>query len=133
MPTRHTYLFAVGRRKCATARVRYYKKGEGKIKVNSQDYQTYFRTPELQRIILEPLKKTSQKLDGDLTIKVQGGGMKGQAEGVRLGIARILVSLDKDLKKTLKKTGLLTRDARIKERKKPGLKRARRAPQWSKR
>lgn len=130
---RRNYLYAVGRRKSATSRVRYYKKGEGKFLINEKEVKDYFPTESLQKLVLTPLEKTRQKLEGNITIKVQGGGKKGQAESVRHGLARILVLLDEKHKKILKKAGLLTRDARIKERKKPGLKKARRAPQWSKR
>lgn len=134
MPTiKKAYLYTVGRRKCASARVRYYKKGEGKILINEHDYKEYFPTPIAQKIMLLPLEKTKYTLAGDVTIKVVGGGKKGQAECISLGLARLLQILDPELRKPLKKAGLLTRDARIKERKKPGLKRARRAPQWSKR
>lgn len=138
MPTtkkrvRRNYLYAVGRRKNATARVRFHKKGEGEIIVNEKKYTEYFPTAILQKIVTEPLNKANYKLTGNITIKVQGGGKKGQAESVRHGIARVLLKIDESFKNSLKKAGLLTRDARKKERKKPGLKKARRAPQWSKR
>jgi len=130
---RHSYLYAVGRRKKAIARVRLYKKGEGKITVNEKDYSVYFPTAELKKIITDPIKAVGMTKDLDFTIKVVGGGPKGQAEAVRHGIARALVVLDKELRATLKPEGFLKRDPRRKERKKPGLKRARRAPQWAKR
>jgi len=130
---RHSYLYAVGRRKTAVARVRLYKKGEGKITVNEKDYNKYFSTYELQQIILNPIEATGMKKELDFSIKVTGGGQKGQAEAARHGISRALVILEKDLRKTLKPFGYLKRDPRRKERKKPGLKRARRAPQWAKR
>lgn len=137
MPTtvraKRTYLYAVGRRKTAVARVRYYKKGEGEVTVNEKDSDTYFDTSELRAIAKSPLKLTNLLNTGAVTVKVVGGGKKSQAESVRLGIARVLLQVDPELKLDLKKAGYLTRDSRKKERKKPGLKRARRAPQWSKR
>jgi small subunit ribosomal protein S9 len=128
-----SYIFAVGRRKTAVARVRLIKKGENKITVNQQDYQKYFPTYSLQGMVIKPLKIVNLAEKNDFDIKVAGGGKNSQAEAVRLGIARTFVLLDKELKSKLKKANLLKRDSRKKERKKPGLKRARRAPQWSKR
>jgi small subunit ribosomal protein S9 len=130
---RHTYLYAVGRRKKAIARVRLFKKGEGKITVNGQEYKKYFPTFELANMISLPLEKTGKLKEIDLSIKAAGGGKKGQAEACRHGIARALVIFDKDLRKVLKVESFLRRDPRRRERKKPGLKRARRAPQWQKR
>lgn len=130
---RRTYLYACGRRKGAIARVRYYKKGAGEISVNQKDLSKYFPDPELQALVVFPLEILRLKGKGNLTIKVRGGGKKSQAEAIRLGIARVLVNLDLENKKELKSKNLLTRDPRVKERKKYGLKRARRAPQWSKR
>lgn len=126
------YLFAVGRRKEAVARVRLYQKGEGEIIINSRKLATYFPTLSLQRTAQKPLEIVNTKF-GQITIKVRGGGKKGQAESVCLGIARVLEKFDSKLRSQLKKAKLLRRDARIKERKKYGLKRARRAPQWHKR
>ena len=122
---------AVGRRKMATARVRL-DKGEGKIIVNGKDFKQYFTLSE-QGIVLVPLKTLGKEKDLDISVKVNGGGKNGQAKAIQHGIARALVKWNEDFKKSLKVGGLLTRDARIKERKKPGLKKARRAPQWSKR
>lgn len=130
---RHSYLYAVGRRKKAVARVRLFKKGEGKIIINEKEYDKYFPNFELNKMILQPLKAVGKLKDFNLSIKVAGGGFQGQAEAIRHGIARSLVVFDKDLRKTLKPLGFLRRDPRRKERKKPGLKRARRAPQWQKR
>lgn len=134
---RRSYLYAVGRRKTAVARVRYYKKGDGSIEVNQKDFQKYFPTSLLQALARSPMELIKDQLpdvlEAKLTIKVQGGGMHSQAEAVRHGISRVLLSLDESLRSSLKKAGFLTRDPRRKERKKPGLKRARRAPQWSKR
>lgn len=127
-----TFQYAVGRRKTAVARVRYYKKGEGKITVNGEDTKKYFPA-SMQMIINQPLSYASEPLIGDFSVKVTGGGKHSQAEAVRHGIARIVLALQADTKINLKRAGLLTRDPRKKERKKPGLRRARRAPQWSKR
>lgn len=123
---------AVGRRKAASARVRV-TKGSGVITINGKPMTVYFPYFEQQSIILAPLKALGKEKDLDFSVKVVGGGTKGQAVAVQLGIARVLVVWNEDFGKTLKSLGLLTRDARIKERKKPGLKKARRAPQWSKR
>ncbi|MDP3964159.1 MAG: 30S ribosomal protein S9 [bacterium] len=126
-------MFAVGRRKSAVARVRYHKKGEGKFIVNEKPVEQYFTTQELQGIARQPLAIMGESFDGDVTVKVRGGGVRGQAESVRHGLARALLQVDKEFRAPLKKAGMLKRDARVKERKKYGLKRARRAPQWQKR
>ncbi len=123
---------AVGRRKTASARVRL-QPGSGNIVVNGKPYQEYFPYFEWQNIIVAPLKAISKEKTFDVSVKIVGGGQKGQAVAVQHGISRALLVWDEELKKTLKTQGYLTRDARVKERKKPGLKRARRAPQWSKR
>lgn len=123
---------SVGRRKRASARVRL-SPGTGKITVNGKDFKEYFPYFEWQNIILAPLTSVGKEKTFDVSAKIVGGGQKGQAVSVQLGIARALVKWNEDLKKSLKTQGYLTRDARIKERKKPGLKSARRAPQWSKR
>ena len=123
---------SVGRRKTASARVRL-SPGTGKITVNGKDFKEYFPYFEWQNIILAPLTAVGKEKTFDVSAKIVGGGQKGQATAVQLGIARALVIWNEDLKKSLKTQGYLTRDARVKERKKPGLKRARRAPQWSKR
>lgn len=128
------YIQNIGRRKSAVARVRILpeKANSLKILVNGKDYKEYFPYFEWQNIILKPFKTVGiDKLS--VSIKVQGGGPKGQSEAVAHGIARTLLQSNEELRTTLRKEGLLTRDARIKERKKPGLKKARRAPQWSKR
>ena len=130
---RHSYLYAVGRRKKAIARVRLYKTGNGEIIVNEKDYTKYFPTAQLQDIIKQPLAAAGKLKELKFSIKVVGGGVRGQAEAARHGIARTLLILEKELKATLKPLGYLKRDPRRKERKKPGLKRARRAPQWAKR
>jgi len=130
---RRTYLYAVGRRKKSIARVRLYKNGTGKITINEKDYAQYFPVPTLQQIVKRPLEVVSKLNDFDFSIKVVGGGVHGQAEACRHGISRVLLVFDNELKPLLKVEKLLRRDPRRKERKKPGLKRARRAPQWSKR
>ncbi|MFA5129467.1 MAG: 30S ribosomal protein S9 [Patescibacteria group bacterium] len=127
------YIAAVGRRKTAIARVRLIKNGTGKIVINGRPYETYFNTYEYRRRVEEPLETAGQKESVDISVKVLGGGMTGQAEAVRHGIARALCELNPTFRKSLKKLGFLMRDPRKKERKKPGLKKARRAPQWSKR
>ncbi|MBI5254748.1 30S ribosomal protein S9 [Candidatus Falkowbacteria bacterium] len=126
------YLYAVGRRKTAIAKVRLYKNGKGDILVNDKPIKEYFNAG-LREIINAPLQAIGQLDKIDIIIKVIGGGISGQAEAVRHGISRALVDLNLNFRKPLKKAGYLKRDARAKERKKPGLKRARRAPQWSKR
>lgn len=123
---------AVGRRKRASARVRI-EKGEGKITVNGQELKVYFPYFEMQDTVKFPLKVLGKEKDLDVSVKVNGGGKKGQSIAIQQGVARALVKWNEEFKKALKANNLLTRDARIKERKKPGLKKARRAPQWSKR
>jgi len=130
---RHSYLYAVGRRKKSVARVRLYKKGEGKITVNGKEMEKYFPSLESHQQIRQPLEAVGKLKDFDFSVKVAGGGIQGQAIAIRHGIARTLVIFDKDIRATLKPFGYLTRDPRRKERKKPGLKRARRGPQWAKR
>ncbi len=127
------YIYAVGRRKTSSAQVKLYKKGEGEIIVNNKDLKEYFPTEQLQNIIYAPLKVVGQGEKLKIWSKVVGGGKIGQAEAVRHGISRALLEINPNFRKPLRKQGYLTRDPRMKERKKPGLKRARRAPQWSKR
>lgn len=129
---RRTYLFSVGRRKTAIARVRYYATATGEFVINEKPLHTYFPTARLQQVVNDPLKHTGD-IKGQFSVKVHGGGLRSQALAVRLGIARILVMHDAETKSPLKKLGFLTRDSRAKERKKYGLRRARRAPQWQKR
>ncbi|MBI4426449.1 MAG: 30S ribosomal protein S9 [Candidatus Kerfeldbacteria bacterium] len=124
---------AVGRRKSAIARVRYTEKGSGSFLVNGQDVSHYFPTFELQKTVRDPIEQGHVASVGDVSVKVHGGGKRGQAEAIRLGLSRVLVQRQPDLRSSLKKLGFLTRDPRVKERKKYGLKRARRAPQWQKR
>lgn len=126
------YLEAVGRRKSATARVRLFKTGKGLILVNGQALEAYL-TPTLVSVAKEPLKQAGTAKELDFSIIVNGGGKKGQAGAIRHGIARTLILMEPDLRLAFKAKDFLTRDARIKERKKPGLKKARKAPQWAKR
>ncbi len=126
------FIKAIGRRKTATADVRIYKNGKGVIVVNSLPLKKYFDAIGIN-IVKQPLKLTGHLRDLDLSIVVKGSGKKSQAEAIRHGISRALVLIDKELRPNLKAKGWLTRDDRKKERKKPGLKKARRAPQWSKR
>ncbi|PIR13013.1 30S ribosomal protein S9 [Candidatus Falkowbacteria bacterium CG11_big_fil_rev_8_21_14_0_20_39_10] len=126
------YILAIGRRKRSAALVRLYKNGKGNILVNEMKPSKYFSQDKVI-IVNQPLKLTGHLRDMDFSILVKGGGKKGQAEAIRHGLTRALISIDKELKPSLKAKGWLTRDSRKVERKKPGLKKARRAPQWSKR
>ena len=121
-----------GRRKTSVARVRLVA-GSGNIVVNGQPVEEYFPTPVQQTIVKQPLEATKTAGKFDVLVKVEGGGMSGQAGAVRHGIARALLKADESLRPILRKFGYLTRDPRMKERKKYGLKKARRAPQFSKR
>ena len=127
------YFFAVGRRKTSTCTVRLYEKGKGEIEVNNKPFKAYFAEPYLEEKILAPLALVGKDKAFDITIKASGGGKMSQAVAVRLGIARAPVVSEAELRTTLKREGFLTRDPRAKERKKYGLKRARKAPQFSKR
>ncbi len=123
---------AVGRRKKAIARVRLVA-GDGKILVNKRELDNYFGLETLKMTVRQPLELTKAGGDKDILINVVGGGLTGQAGAIRHGISRALIKADPDLRAALKKAGFLTRDPRMKERKKYGLKAARRAPQFSKR
>ena len=127
------YFYGTGKRKTSVARVRLYEKGKGNITINGQPLQEFTKVAALQFSITYPLIITGHSKTFDISIKVHGGGSTGQADAIRHGISKALTIFDENLRPTLKKAGLLTRDARIKERKKYGLKRARRAPQFSKR
>lgn len=131
--TKDKYFYAVGKRKTAIAQIRLFPKGKGEITINNKKAEVYLPDYEMQEIIRSPLKLVDLNNKVDISIIVKGGGKKGQAGAIRHGIARALELLDNELRKTLKAAGFIKRDARIKERKKPGLKRARRAPQWQKR
>ena len=126
------YFQAIGRRKTSSARIRFFVSDGKEIIVNDKPFQVYFPTLELQGIVLSPLNIMSVD-KFRILIKVNGGGIHSQAEAVRHGISRALVLTNQDSRKRLKKVGFLTRDSRMRERKKFGLKRARRAPQWRKR
>jgi small subunit ribosomal protein S9 len=126
------YIEAVGRRKTATARVRIYP-GTGEIVVNDKPMEQYFGRALDRMILRQPLSLVGAESTINISVKVHGGGEGGQAAAVRLGISRALIESDPNLRGALKAAGFLTRDARAKERKKPGLKRARKAPQYTKR
>jgi small subunit ribosomal protein S9 len=121
-----------GRRKKSVARVRLVP-GEGKVIINKRDIEDYFGLETLRVIVRQPLELTSTKDKFDVLVNVYGGGFTGQAGAIRHGISRALLKADQNLRPELKKAGFLTRDPRMKERKKYGLKKARRAPQFSKR
>lgn len=123
---------AVGRRKKAIARVRLVP-GEGKIVINGRDIDNYFGMETLKMTVLQPLELVKLSTPMDIIVKVTGGGLTGQSGAIRHGISRALCKADPELRSELKKAGFLTRDSRMKERKKYGLKAARRAPQFSKR
>ena len=126
------YFYGTGRRKSSVARVRVYA-GTGKITINERDIDDYFGLDTLKLIVRQPLTLTETEEKFDIVCRVAGGGVTGQAGAIRHGIARALLQYDKSLRPALKKAGFLTRDPRMKERKKYGLKGARRAPQFSKR
>ncbi|NLV18830.1 MAG: 30S ribosomal protein S9 [Bacteroidetes bacterium] len=123
---------AIGRRKAAVARV-YLMDGKGKITVNGKDYNDYFGSDILKYVVTQPLNELDATDRYDIVVNLEGGGIRGQAEAVRLGISRALVSLDGGNKKPLKEKGFLTRDSRVVERKKPGRPKARKRFQFSKR
>jgi len=123
---------ATGRRKTSVARVRLIP-GSGKIVINERDIDDYFDYETLKVMVRQPLVLTDTLGKYDVIVNVHGGGFTGQAGAIRHGISRALINADEELKPILRKAGLLTRDARMKERKKYGLKKARRAPQFSKR
>jgi len=122
----------VGRRKAAVARV-YLNEGKGNITINKRDIANYFPLEQLQFIVKQPLLVLSLEEKYDINVTLDGGGIKGQAEAVRLGVARALVKIDEEYRSELKKNGFLTRDARVVERKKPGQPKARKQFQFSKR
>lgn len=137
-PKSEKYFSGIGRRKSATASIRLYPQKRGTEKpydltVNKKDYLTYFPLVKLQEVSVSPLNVLNLQNRFKITVLTAGGGIAAQAEAVRLGIARTLIAINPLFKKPLKRAGFLTRDPRKKERKKPGLKKARRAPQWQKR
>ena len=126
------YFYGTGRRKHSVARVRLYA-GEGKITINNRDIDDYFGLETLKLIVRQPLELTDNMGKFDIVCTVAGGGISGQAGAIRHGISRALLQTGDEIRPVLKKAGFLTRDPRMKERKKYGLKAARRAPQFSKR
>ena len=124
--------YGTGRRKKSIARV-YLTPGTGNITINKRDIDNYFGLETLKVIVRQPLEATSTSDKFDVLVNVRGGGFTGQAGAIRHGISRALLQVDGDFRPVLKKAGFLTRDPRMKERKKPGLRKARRAPQFSKR
>ncbi len=132
MTTAGRYYYGLGRRKTAIARVRLYP-GNGEITVNGKDASELFSRPEQRRLIEEPLRHIGVQNSFSAVVRCSGGGVNGWAGAIRLGIARALLASDETLRRPLRQAGMLTRDPRAKERKKPGLKRARKAPQYTKR
>ncbi len=127
------YYEGIGRRKAASARVRLFPGGTGKMTINDKEASDYLPRAGDVEAFLEPLRVVGQERQYDISVHVKGGGISGQRDAIKLGIARALVKIDPDLKSDLKAKDLMTRDARVKERKKPGLKRARKAPTYTKR
>lgn len=127
------YHYAHGKRKTSVANVRLYPGGEGKIEINGKSAKDFFTVGTQMGTLKEPLKAVNMLNDFNITVQVRGGGTTGQAQAIRHGMAKGLVAFDPMLRSVLKKGGFLTRDSRKVERKKPGLKKARRAPQWAKR
>lgn len=131
-PASGKYIFATGRRKTAVANVRLFG-GSGDMVVNNKSFETYFKDKTQQETALRPLAITGLVGEYHFTANINGGGRTSQVEALRHGVAQALATLSEDMQKVLKKNGFLTRDDRKKERKKPGLRGARRAPQWAKR
>ena len=130
--SKQQYYYGTGRRKSSVARVRLYP-GTGKITINNRDIDDYFGLDTLKLVVRQPLALTENLEKFDIVCTVTGGGVTGQAGAIRHGVTRALMEFDADLRPALKKAGFVTRDPRMKERKKYGLKAARRAPQFSKR
>lgn len=126
------YVYSVGKRKTAVARVKLFQDGEGDAKVNDKQLKQYFTALQIENA-LAPLALTGQKGSVTVEARVEGGGKAAQSDAIRHGISRALLLLNPEFRTELKRAGFLRRDSRIKERKKPGLHRARRAPQFSKR
>ena len=127
------YYYGTGRRKSSVARVRVYENGTGMITINGRDIDNYFGLDTLKMVVRQPLVSTDMLGKVDVVVTVCGGGVSGQAGAIRHGISRALLTVNPEYRPTLKAAGFLTRDPRMKERKKYGLKAARRAPQFSKR
>ena len=131
--SKREYKYGTGRRKSSVARVRLYQGGTGAITINGRDIEEYFGLDTMKLIVRQPFATTDSLGKFDVEATVSGGGFTGQAGAIRHGLSRALVKANEEYKPLLKKAGLLTRDPRMKERKKYGLKAARRAPQFSKR
>ena len=131
--TKKKYFYGTGRRKSSVARVRVYENGTGSIIINGREIDNYFGLDTLKLIVNQPLVAANLVGKVDVVVTVAGGGVSGQAGAIRHGISRALLQLNPEYRATLKAAGFLTRDPRMKERKKYGLKAARRAPQFSKR
>ena len=131
--SKRKYFYGTGRRKSSVARVRVYENGTGAIPINGRYIDDYFGLDTLKLVVRQPLVATDQVGKVDLVITVAGGGVSGQAGAIRHGVSRALVTLNPEFRPALKAAGFMTRDPRMKERKKYGLKGARRAPQFSKR
>ena len=131
--SKRKYFYGTGRRKSSVARVRVYENGTGAITINGRDIDNYFGLDTLKLIVRQPLVSTDMLGKVDVVVNVCGGGVTGQAGAIRHGVSRALLGLNAEYRAVLKAAGFLTRDPRMKERKKYGLKAARRAPQFSKR
>ncbi len=131
--SKRAYHYGTGRRKASVARVRVYENGTGSITINGRDIDDYFGLETLKLIVRQPLNTTDTVGKVDVICTVEGGGVTGQAGAIRHGISRALLEINPEFRAQLKAAGFLTRDPRMKERKKYGLKAARRAPQFSKR
>ena len=127
------YYEGLGRRKTSVARVRLHSEGSGQFLVNGKPYQDYFGREDDWRSVTAPMEATQTTGQFDITVLVKGGGITGQSDAVMMGLARALLKVNPEFRPVLRKGGMLTRDSRMKERKKPGLKRARKAPQYTKR
>lgn len=127
------YLAAIGKRKTAVASIKFFTRGKGSITVNGKTLETFFFVPSLREIIIKPLELAGLKENTDTQVRMSGGGMKSQALALRLALTRAIVKFTPETRPALRGAGFLTRDARKKERKKYGLKKARKAPQWAKR
>lgn len=131
--TKKQYIETIGRRKTATARVRMTTASKQSYEINGKDLASYFPTEELQKIVTDPFATTEHSGHFTVSVRVSGSGIHSQAEAVRHGISRALIEDGEEYKGKLKRAGFLKRDPRVKERRKFGLKKARKAPQWSKR
>ena len=131
--SKNPYMYGTGRRKSSVARVHLFENGTGAITINGRDINDYFGLETLKMVVRQPLNSTDTLDKVDIVATVEGGGVSGQAGALRHGISRALLQVNPEFRPILKKAGFLTRDPRMKERKKYGLKAARRAPQFSKR